>query len=117
AGNLLRLGAQAGNPILMLIPSGYEYVATQWGIWLAGGIAVPVHTAHPAEEIAYLLEDTGAHHFIYSAALKDKALAAATTKKTSVIAFEQITEKNTRQPSLPDVMPEQGAMLIYTSGT
>lgn len=116
ARNLLQQGLKSGEPVLFLVPSGYQYVAMQWGIWLAGGIAVPVHIAHPVEEIAYLLEDTGAHLFIHSAALKDKAVAAA-ANTTSVISFEQIAEANTMQVALPDVRPAAGAMLIYTSGT
>ncbi|MEH2139407.1 AMP-binding protein [Nostoc sp.] len=28
--------------VAFLIPPGFEYVATQWGIWRAGGIAVPL---------------------------------------------------------------------------
>jgi malonyl-CoA/methylmalonyl-CoA synthetase len=28
--------------IAFLIPSGFEYVATLWGIWRAGAIAVPL---------------------------------------------------------------------------
>jgi malonyl-CoA/methylmalonyl-CoA synthetase len=33
--------------VAFLIPSGFQYVATQWGIWRAGSIAVPLCISHP----------------------------------------------------------------------
>ena len=34
-----------------------SYVTNQWGIWAAGGIAVPLHRQHPRNELEYVLED------------------------------------------------------------
>ena len=31
-----------GARICFLAPSGWDYVVTQWGIWRAGGVAVPM---------------------------------------------------------------------------
>ena len=28
--------------VAFLMPPGFDYVATQWGIWRAGGVAVPL---------------------------------------------------------------------------
>ncbi|KAJ0393486.1 hypothetical protein P43SY_001247 [Pythium insidiosum] len=39
---------------------GTAYVTMQWATWLAGGIGVPLHAAHPGDELQYLLEDSGA---------------------------------------------------------
>jgi malonyl-CoA/methylmalonyl-CoA synthetase len=36
-----------GARIAFLIPSSFEYVCIQWGIWRAGGIAVPLCEKHP----------------------------------------------------------------------
>ena len=30
--------------VVFLVPPGFEYTATLWGIWAAGGIAVPLET-------------------------------------------------------------------------
>ena len=46
--------------VCFLIPAGYEYVVVQWGIWRAGGIAVPLGLMHPLPELQYTVEDSGA---------------------------------------------------------
>ena len=38
--------------VAFLVPPGFEYVAIQWGIWRAGGMAVPLGVMHPAQELA-----------------------------------------------------------------
>lgn len=106
-------GAKPG-PVLFLFPSGFDYVAVQWGIWLAGGIAVPVHTAHPAEEIAYLVQDTGAKLFLYAESFREKAFAA-TDAHTSCLSLAQL-EALPRGP-LPEMNEASDAIMIYTSGT
>lgn len=104
------------RPILFLIPSGFDYVTVQWAIWLAGKIAVPVHTAHTVTEIEYLLEDTGSGLLIYDDNLKDKAEACTASKSIclSLSALLSVPDKDT---SLPDIALEDDCMMIYTSGT
>ena len=46
--------------VAFLIPPGFEYVATQWGIWRAGGIAVPLCISHPRPELEYVITNSGA---------------------------------------------------------
>ena len=46
------------KPVAFLVPPGFHYVAVQWGIWRAGGIAVPLSLFHPRPELEYVLEDT-----------------------------------------------------------
>jgi len=46
--------------VAFLVPPGFTYVAAQWGIWRAGGIAVPLCTSHPRPELEYVIEDSAA---------------------------------------------------------
>ncbi len=46
------------KPVVFLAPPGFDYVALQWGIWRAGGIAVPLSLFHPRPELEYVLDDT-----------------------------------------------------------
>lgn len=46
--------------IAFLGARGAAFIEIQWAIWLAGGIAVPLHARHPPEELAYILSDCGA---------------------------------------------------------
>lgn len=43
--------------VAFLIPPSFAYVAVQWGVWRAGGIAVPLAVSHPPRELAYVLDD------------------------------------------------------------
>ncbi len=109
-----RTGGQPG-PVLYLMPSGFAYVAVQWAIWLSGGLAVPVHTAHTAEEIRYLLADTGARLLLYDR--RFEALVAAATAQDPVgLAYEELAAATATAP-LPDVAATADALMIYTSGT
>jgi malonyl-CoA/methylmalonyl-CoA synthetase len=46
--------------VAFLCPSTYEYVATQWAIWSAGGVAVPLTSHHPPAELEYYIRDSQA---------------------------------------------------------
>ncbi|MFH6603116.1 acyl-CoA synthetase [Maribacter algicola] len=101
--------------ITFLVPPSFEYTAVQWGIWAAGGIAVPLCVLHPLPSIQYVLEDTQAEIVI---AHKDyigflKPLEA--TIGISVTALESVLKENTT--SLPDIDSRRRAMILYTSGT
>ena len=61
-----RHGLLAGAPdltegrVAFLVPPGFEYVAVQWGIWRAGGMAVPFAVSHPEAELEYTVDDADA---------------------------------------------------------
>ena len=42
--------------VAFLLPSDFSYVKVQWGIWRAGGIAVPLCTSHPTPELEYIVQ-------------------------------------------------------------
>src|SRR5256886_7430272 len=46
--------------VAFLTPPGFHYVAIQWGIWRAGGIAVPLAVSHPPAELEYVIRDAEA---------------------------------------------------------
>jgi len=45
--------------VAFLVPPGFQYVAVQWGIRRAGGIAVPMAVSHSPRKPAYVMEDAG----------------------------------------------------------
>jgi len=101
--------------ICYLVPPSFEYTAVQWGIWRAGGIAVPLCVLHPLPSIEYVLEDTGASiviaHKDYEQFLKPLEKVLAVT----VISLNDLLLASIE--SLPDVLMQQRAMILYTSGT
>ena len=115
AKNIISLTGNAEGTVLFMVPSGFEYVEVLWGIWLAGKIAVPLHTAHPLDEIKYLAEDTAASLFIADSVFLDKA-KQATSSDCKLLSVGEISKANCNA-SLPAIDPEQDALIIYTSGT
>ncbi len=101
--------------ITFLVPPSFEYTAIQWGIWKAGGIAVPLCVLHPLPSIQYVLEDTQAEmviaHEDFIAFLKPLESELG----ISVVPMEAMFAEN--NSSLPKVSPGRRAMVLYTSGT
>ena len=103
-----------GARIAFLVPSSYQYTSIQWGIWRAGGIAVPLCEKHPIESIEYVLKDTTAKLVFYS--MEYKALLKPLLEQ-SPKRFVLIEELETRTGQLPDIKKERDALILFTSGT
>ncbi len=58
AESLLQRGLQAGERVGVLLPNCPEYLVALNGIWMAGGVAVPLNPLMVAEEIAGLQQST-----------------------------------------------------------
>lgn len=98
-----------------MVASGFEYVATQWGIWLAGGVAIPICLSYPAPEIEYLLTDSEATIVVADAEFA-KTLRPLAEARNIRFIFVSTALKTDIRP-LPDVRVERRAMMLYTSGT
>ncbi|MEL6672856.1 MAG: acyl-CoA synthetase [Bacteroidota bacterium] len=99
--------------VAFLVEPGYDYVRLQWGIWLAGGIAVPLCTRHPLPSIRYVIEDTQASTLICSPEFED-LLAPF---REAALWFLRLSEMEAGESALPAISPERRAMILYTSGT
>ncbi|MEL6924099.1 MAG: acyl-CoA synthetase [Bacteroidota bacterium] len=102
--------------IAFLITPGIDYVITQWAIWQAGGIAVPLCTLHPLPSIEYVLEDTGASMVICSRQYVDFLYPAYAKCSTAFHCFDDLQQTTVDGP-LPKIRPSRRAMILYTSGT
>lgn len=117
AQHLLSFGKRLHErPVCFLVPPEYDYVKTQWGIWLSGGIAVPLAVSHPLAELNYVLEDTGTSFLIYHSIFEEKAVALAEKFDIELIHLDDVQSTIT-EIALPEVSSDQAAMMIYTSGT
>lgn len=101
--------------IAFLVSPGFEYVALQWGIWRAGGIAVPLCTKHPLPSLQYVIEDTQAEEVIYSPEFAERLQPLINQRKTHFVSGEDFSRD--RIGHLPDISPNRRAMILYTSGT
>lgn len=101
--------------IAFLVAPGFAYAATQWGIWRAGGIAVPLALSHPAHELEYVLDDTQASAMIADKASGDRLQALASGRGLPLLPFDKAIERETTK--LPALNADRRAMILYTSGT
>ncbi|MFB2833432.1 acyl-CoA synthetase [Floridanema evergladense] len=101
--------------VAFLIPSGFQYVATQWGIWRAGGIAVPLCVSHPKPELDYVIADSGASIIIAHPNFENLLRPIAEERN---IRFILTSETLPEQVSLlPKIELTRRALILYTSGT
>src|SRR5262245_20858634 len=57
--------------IAFLVSPSFAHVATQRGIWRAGGVAVPLATSHPPAELEYVIRDSAAAIVVGDTASRD----------------------------------------------
>ncbi len=100
--------------IAFLVPASFSYASVQWGIWRAGGIAVPLCEKHPLPSIQYVLEDTQASTVIYSEAFEE---LLSPLFESTTIQFVKYTDIQSGSFDLPSINLDRSALILYTSGT
>ena len=102
--------------VAFLLPSDFSYVKVQWGIWRAGGIAVPLCTSHPAPELEYIVQNSGASAIVTNNDFIDIIKPIAKRTRTQII-LESAFCTQIDSPELPLLSSKRRAMILYTSGT
>ncbi len=118
-----------------LMSPGFEYVVTQWAIWRAGGIAVPLCPTHPPPELEYVIDDADVEVLLADeagdGALRPLAEARGIAYRgvvgsgydvTPILSLLSGEERAGAAPAdetrpLPGVALDRRALLLYTSGT
>ena len=103
--------------IAFMVRPSFEYVAIQWGIWRAGGIAVPICVSYPVPSIQYVLEDSEVEQVISSNEFKDSLAPLCKEIQLPLLPIQTMEKDHTERTSLPVIGSERRAMIIYTSGT
>ena len=101
--------------VAFLVPSGFDYVMVQWGIWLAGGIAVPLCLSYPFPELEYVLANSEADLLVGHEQFRDSAQALARKFAVKSVFIRDL--KADQEIHLPEVHSNRKAMILYTSGT
>src|SRR4051812_16727524 len=130
AAGLVAAGVSAGDRVALMSRTRYEWTLCDYAIWTAGAVTVPVYETSSAEQVAWILSDSGAVLAIVESA-KHRELVAQAADTSSVRAVFEIeaggvedligqgqdvadTELETRRTS---VTADDLATVIYTSGT
>lgn len=116
AATLLDSGADLDEArVAFFVTPGFDHVAVQWGIWRAGGIAVPLALSHPDAELEYVIRDSGAGVLIADLESANRLRMVAARVDVRLLTTDDFDSRPMRP--LPAIESGRRAMIIYTSGT
>lgn len=101
--------------VAFMVAPSFDYLAIQWGIWRAGGIAVPLCITYPFPSLQYVIEDTQASIIITSPEFEE--ILSPYTGNPNIKFISLVEFQHVKESPLPDIERERGAMILYTSGT
>ena len=131
AKGLVAVGIEPGDRVALISKTRYEWTLLDYAIWFAGAVTVPVYETSSAEQIAWILQDSGARAVVAESAdhvarvdearadlpslehvwsLAERAIEVLTGLGAD-IGDDQLEKRRTT------ATPLDLATLIYTSGT
>jgi long-chain acyl-CoA synthetase len=131
AAGLRELGIGAGDTVAVLVPNGADFPRAYYGALAVGARIVPVHLLLTAEEMAYVLRDSGADLLVAHSSQLETALAAAALTGVKVAGvgpmppgvpgapprLEEVSASVAPLPTYVSREAEDVAVIFYTSGT
>ena len=130
ANGLIELGVKPGDRVAIQITNRPQFIQAFYGVLRAGGTVVPVNVMYKVDEIAYLLEDSGASLYIVLepfyplvAAARERApglehiVVVGQTPPAGTVSWARLAGHP--NAALPGVGVEESApaVICYTSGT
>ncbi|HEU4884058.1 MAG TPA: amino acid adenylation domain-containing protein, partial [Longimicrobium sp.] len=103
-------GAGRGSIVAVGVERSARMVAALLGVLRAGAAYLPLDSDYPAERLAYMLEDSGAHLLLTERALENRLPASALDR----ILLDDIAPADRADA---DVSADDRAYVIYTSGS
>lgn len=118
--------------VAFLIPGSFGWVAVQWGIWRAGGMAVPLNTGAADPELAYVLENAEVGVVVSAPEFRERMAPLCRRLDLPLLSVEGVMGsasvglggagvlpdgQQEANPPLPVVSGDRAAMMLYTSGT
>jgi malonyl-CoA/methylmalonyl-CoA synthetase len=101
--------------VALLVPAGFHYVTTQWGIWRAGGVAVPLSLSATEQELEYTLSDSQCSRVLTTRSLAAKVAAVCHRLELDSVIVDDID--TSLRAAMPVIDADRRAMILYTSGT
>jgi long-chain acyl-CoA synthetase len=131
ARGLLAAGVTAGDRVGLMSRTRYEWTVVDFAIWTAGGITVPVYETSSAEQIAWILSDSGCvacvvetpAHAAAVSSVRDRLPALTDVWQIDAGGLADLTKAGADVPDdelagrREQAGPHDVATLIYTSGT
>ena len=101
--------------VAFLIPASFEYAAVQWGIWRAGGIAVPLSLSSADPELEHVITDAQVDRIIAPEDSLAKLRPLCDRLLTPLLSVDRVS--SSQSVPLPQLEAGRRAMILYTSGT
>jgi long-chain acyl-CoA synthetase len=131
AKGLIASGVEAGDRVALQAKTRYEWTVLDFAIWAAGGVVVPIYDSSSADQVAWILSDSGATALIVETAEHADAVDSIRSEApdlTSVFVIDDgaIDQLVSAGSDVPDsalderratLKADTVATLIYTSGT
>ncbi|MGA6205513.1 AMP-dependent synthetase/ligase [Nocardia testacea] len=128
---LIANGIQAGDRVAVMSRTRYEWTLLDFAIWWAGAITVPVYETSSAEQVQWIVSDSGAvaimtetdHHTAVVAGLRDQLPNLMHTWQIDADAVAILKADGARisDTAVADrrsaLSADQLATIVYTSGT
>ncbi|HEV7727574.1 MAG TPA: long-chain fatty acid--CoA ligase [Modestobacter sp.] len=131
AKGLVAGGVQAGDRVGLLAKTRYEWTVLDYAIWTAGAVVVPVYETSSADQISWILADSGARAIVvetaeHAASVESVRAEAPELGPVWVIDDGALETHTAAGADVPDselaarratLTADSLATLIYTSGT
>ena len=128
---LIAAGIQPGDRVALMSKTRYEWTLVDFAIWSAGAITVPIYETSSAEQVSWILSDSGATACVVETASHAKTVGSVRQELPELSDVWQIDAGGLddviaagadQDPSAVDerraaARPDDIATLIYTSGT
>jgi long-chain acyl-CoA synthetase len=131
AAGLIASGVGAGDRVALMSSTRYEWTLIDYAIWTAGAVTVPIYETSSAEQVEWILSDSGAVAFFYETdthkasydeiagslnAVKNAWMIDESTLDSIVASGKGVGEDDIEQRRRT-LNADSLATIIYTSGT
>jgi long-chain acyl-CoA synthetase len=131
ARGLIASGVSAGDRIALMSKTRYEWTLIDYAIWAAGAITVPIYETSSAEQVAWILSDSGATACFVETAVHLDIVGEARSETPGLRnvwsiddgAIDELFGAGTTVPEAQvedrrrELSADDVATIIYTSGT
>ncbi|MEV7884533.1 AMP-dependent synthetase/ligase [Streptomyces sp. NPDC002817] len=131
AKGLIAAGLEPGGRVAVMSRTRYEWTVLDFAIWAAGGQTVPIYATSSAEQVEWIIRDSGARFVVTETAENADTVTTGTAghqdrPRIWQLDANALTELETLGADIPDeevtkrrtsLTPDTVATICYTSGT
>ena len=101
--------------VAFLMPAELDYVTMLFGVWRAGGIAVPLNVSSAVPELEHALSCAEVTRVIANPEYQEKLTELCERLNIELKSVDEIISDEVK--ATPDLSSERRAMILFTSGT